>query len=267
MMKQAQIGYDVKGAKTVLSWKILLDYDPHSSSLEDAVGEHYTIYKTKEDGYLLHCRHRLQDSFAGDVYDGPEYVYPISREVVCLYALLHERDDIIEREGLASERKLLVERVLSSVTGENKKVVQAKKEIYLHLEDITAQIDGSSFALGDDLKHDLFELQQCLTVGAYRAALAICGRLLELCLKLYCIQNSIEFSDKWMVGQLINAISRSEYYLDPSLKDVWQIINQQRIVGVHVKERAPIPSKEQAFMVSFAIIDVLKRLIKESKRP
>jgi len=99
-------------------------------------------------------------------------------------------------------------------------------------------------------------------VGAYRAALAIGGRLLEISLKLFCLANQIDFSDNWMVGQLIDKITQSEQYLDASLKSVWQIINQQRIVGVHAKSKAPIPSKEQAFMVSFAVIDTLKRVLK-----
>lgn len=264
MATQQNANYDLKHSDVVLTWKILLDYDPNSSSLEDAVGEHYTIYKTQEGQYLIHCRHRLRDSFMGDVYDGPEYMYPISREMVCLYAFLYNHGDVIEREGLELERKRLVDRVLASVTGENKKVIQVKKEIYLGLDDLRAQIGNSSLAFRDDIEHDLIELQQCLAVGAYRAALAISGRLLEVCLKLYCLQKSIEFSDKWMVGQLIDAISRSGYYLDPSVKGVWQVINQQRIIGVHAKEQAPVPSKEQAFMVGFAVIEVVKHLLKES---
>lgn len=44
-------------------------------------------------------------------------------------------------------------------------------------------------------------------------------------------------------------------------KPIWKIINQQRIIGVHVKAQAPIPSREQAFMVSFAVIETIKRLL------
>ncbi len=263
-LKSNHTEYDKEETIQVLTWKLISDYDPNSSSLEDAVGEHYTIFKTNEGAYFLQSRSRIQEHFMGDVYDGPEYTQPINREMVCVYAFLHNNQRVIEREGLEAEKKRLVERVLSSVTGEDDKVIRAKKEIYLNLDSIATQVDDSQLPFGDDIKYDLYELQQCLGIGAYRAALAISGRLLELCLKLYCVQKSIDYSEKWMVGQLINQISKSGNYLDSSLKSVWQVINQQRIIGVHVKEHAPIPSKEQAFMVSFAVIDTLKRLLENS---
>lgn len=51
--------YDTEKAKPIFSWKSLLDYDPNSSSLELAVGDHYTIYKDAKNGYFLYCRQRI----------------------------------------------------------------------------------------------------------------------------------------------------------------------------------------------------------------
>lgn len=75
--------YDTEKAKPVFSWKSLLDYDPVSSSLELAVGDHYTIYKDAKSGYFLYCRQRIQRSFAGKVTEGQEYIEPITGEMVC----------------------------------------------------------------------------------------------------------------------------------------------------------------------------------------
>lgn len=253
--------YDTEKAKAISSWKTLFDYDPNSSSLDFAVGDHFTVYRTEKGKYFLYCRHRIQRSFMGTVEDGQEYIQPITREDVCIYALLHNNRKVIEIEGLETERKRLVERIMSFASGEEIKVIRSKREIYLDLDNIANQVDSGKLPFGGDIKYDLYELQQCLRICAYRAALAISGRLLELCLKLYCVRHKIDFSDKWMIGQLINKITQTGKYLDPSLTSVWQIINQQRIIGVHVKAKAPIPSREQAFMVSFAVIDTLKQLL------
>lgn len=253
--------YDTEKAKPIFSWKSLLDYDPNSSSLELAVGDHYTIYKDAKNGYFLHCRQRIQRSFAGEVADGQEYIEPITGEMVCVYAILHNNPQLIESEGLQSYQKSITERVLSIGAGETPKVSKSKREVFLDLESLATQVSEKKLPFAEDIKYDLHELQQCLGIAAYRASLAISGRILELCLKLYCVNNGVEFSDNWMVGQLIDKIGQSGKYLDPSLKSIWQIINQQRIIGVHAKAQAPIPSREQAFMVSFAVIDTLKRLL------
>lgn len=252
--------YDTEQAKFIFAWKSLLDYAPDSVSLDLAVGDHYTIYKNS-NGYFLYCRHRIQKNFAGEVTDGQEYIQPITEEMVCVYAILHNNPQLIENEGLQSSQKNIIERILSIIAGETPKVIKSKKEVFLDLDLLATQITEKKLPFAEDIKYDLYELQQCLGITAYRASLAISGRILELCLKQYCVQNSIEFSDNWMVGQLIDKIGQSGNYLDPSLKSVWQIINQQRIIGVHAKTQAPIPSREQAFMVSFAVIDTLKRLL------
>lgn len=259
--------YDTAQAEITFSWKLLVDYDPSSHSLEDAVGNHYTIYKSRTSGdYFLHFRCRIQDEFMGPVHDGPEYIHPLSREEFCLYALIHNNSKLIENEGLGKERDRLVETIISSASNERIEVIRSKRDIFLDLQTVNEQVDKNNLPFREEIKHDLYELQQCLGICAYRAALALCGRLLEICLKLICTMNGIEFSDKWMVGQLISKITQSGIYLDPSLESVWQIVNQQRIIAVHTKAMSPIPSREQAFMVSFAVIDLLKRLsqMKES---
>ena len=253
--------YDTEKAKPIFSWKSLLDYDPNSSSLELAVGDHYTIYKDANGGYFLYCLHRIQKSFLGNVTDGQEYIQPISQDMVCGYAILHNNPQLIESEGLKSYLQRITEQILSITAKETPSVTKAKREVFLDLDSLTMLITEKKLPFADDITHDLHELQQCLEISAYRASLAVSGRILELCLKQYCVKYGIEFSDNWMVGQLIDKIGQSGQYLDPSLKSIWQIINQQRIIGVHAKAQAPIPNREQAFMISFAVINVIKQLL------
>lgn len=254
--------YDTQGSTLIFSWKSILDYDPNSSSLELAVGDHYAIYKSNKGRYFLYCYHRIQRSLLGEVEDGQQYIQPLTDKDVCVYALLHNNFRLVESEGLQEKYRQTLENIISVSPGEDVNVIRSKKEIYLDLKNLAHQAETTDIQFGEDIAHDLGELQLCLGVGAYRSALAIGGRLLEISLKLICLNNQIAVSDKSMVGQLIDKITQSEQYLDASLKSVWQIINQQRIIGVHAKSKAPIPSKEQAFMVSFAVIDTLKKVLK-----
>jgi HEPN domain-containing protein len=114
-----------------------------------------------------------------------------------------------------------------------------------------------------DLRHDLSELNSCLKAGAFRASLAMSGRILEMCLKIRLIRLGIEIQKDWMIGKLLSLLEASDDYLDPALKNVWNVINQQRIIGVHSKEMVPIPSKNQACMVAHAVLDVLDRTARE----
>jgi hypothetical protein len=56
-------------------------------------------------------------------------------------------------------------------------------------------------------------------------------------------------------------IEYSGQYLDPSLKNIWILINAQRIIGVHAKDKTPIPSRDQAIMVIFAVKDTVTRML------
>ena len=62
-----------------------------------------------------------------------------------------------------------------------------------------------------------------------------------------------------MIGRMLKLYEENELYLDLGLKNVMNIINHQRIVGVQVKEKVPVPSIEQAMAVIFALIDLINR--------
>ena len=110
-----------------------------------------------------------------------------------------------------------------------------------------------------DLLEDLNELKICFSNQAYRATLALSGRILEYTLKKGLLQHNIEYDKNWMIGRLLKLYEENGLYFDPGLKNIMNIINQQRIIGVHVKEKVPIPSIEQTMMVIFALIDLINR--------
>jgi hypothetical protein len=113
----------------------------------------------------------------------------------------------------------------------------------------------------EDFLRTLDEIRICFDEECFIAAIALCGKLLEVCLKEMLIRNNVSFDPNAMIGSLIKAIQKSipEEYTDPTLKNIVNIINTSRITAVHSKEKIPIPSRDQAIMVIFATRDVVLR--------
>lgn len=101
----------------------------------------------------------------------------------------------------------------------------------------------------------------CLNANSFRGCLAMAGIVLERILKHFLFSHSIPYSKDSMVGRLLGDIEKTGQYVDPTLKNIWNIINAQRIIGVHAKEAVPIPSRDQAIMVVFAVKDSVTRIL------
>jgi len=130
--------------------------------------------------------------------------------------------------------------------------------LYVWIHDMTDRIQKSSEVAGDFL-NDLREMTMCLNAQVYRACLAMGGVILERSIKQKLSDLKVPFAKDWMVGKLIGELSNANVYVDPSLKNTWNIINAQRIIGVHATEATPIPSRDQALMVMFAVKDTVTR--------
>lgn len=113
----------------------------------------------------------------------------------------------------------------------------------------------------DDFLKTLDEIRICFDDGCYIAAIGLCGKILEVCLKEILLRNNIQCDPNAMVGTLIKTIRERVpgEYIDPTLANIVNIINTSRITAVHAKERIPIPSRDQAIMVIFATRDVVRR--------
>jgi len=114
--------------------------------------------------------------------------------------------------------------------------------------------------VSEDIKRDIDELVACCSVHANRASLAMAGRVMELLLKSYLRHCGRSIEDGWMVGKLLAEHDALGEYSDPALKNVWNIINNQRITGVHAKEKTRIPSDNEVFMVIYALSSAIERL-------
>jgi hypothetical protein len=113
----------------------------------------------------------------------------------------------------------------------------------------------------DDFLKTLDEIRICFDEGCFIAAIGLCGKILEVCLKEVLLRNNVQCDPNAMVGTLIKSIRERvpDEYMDQTLMNVVNIINTSRITAVHAKERIPIPSRDQAIMVIFATRDVVRR--------
>jgi hypothetical protein len=117
--------------------------------------------------------------------------------------------------------------------------------------------------LKDILLNDLNELKKTMGAGAFRSAISCCGRVLEGVLKTIFLTNHLSFDDSWTVGKLLAGLESRGAYLDPSAKNMANIINSHRIVAVHCKKdsRLPIPSENDSAGIMYLTLGLIERCL------
>jgi len=113
----------------------------------------------------------------------------------------------------------------------------------------------------EDFLKTLDEIRICFDEGCFIAAIGLCGKILEVCLKEVLLRHNVQCDPNAMLGTVIKSIRERvpSEYIDPTLMNLINIINTSRITALHAKERIPIPSRDQAIMVIFATRDVVRR--------
>ena len=166
------------------------------------------------------------------------------------------------RELARSESEL--RRAVAELTGGPKSEVS---EAVAHLQ-AECQEASINEAYREDFLRTLYEIRICFDDGCFIAAIALCGKILEVCLKEILLRHRIQVDPYAMIGTLIKSISERvpEEYLDPSLKSIADVINKGRTTAIHAKEKVPIPSRDQAIMVIFATRDVVRRNLSHNNR-
>lgn len=138
-----------------------------------------------------------------------------------------------------------------------------RSDVLDRLAELRRDIEESALAeaIRHDLVHDVTELHGCVDADLRRAALSMCGRLLEGALRLQLYARGIEPDENATVGSLIRRVRDEGMYVDPALTNVWNVVNQQRIRGVHAADKHPIPSADQMLMATYAALDTVRRCL------
>lgn len=71
----------IKDAKWKHSFASLIDYSPDSSSLSDAIGDHYDIYETADGSYIFKYTIIGQKEFMAPGHVAAEGFFPIPRDI------------------------------------------------------------------------------------------------------------------------------------------------------------------------------------------
>ena len=123
----------------------------------------------------------------------------------------------------------------------------------------------------DSFLKTLDEIGICFDAECYISVMALCGVILEACLREILIRHDIEVDKNWMIGKLIREIKQQvpDEYVDPNLLGISNIINRSRIIVLHEQSREyiPVPSRDQAIMVIFAMRDVVRRNLSHQSLP
>jgi hypothetical protein len=138
-------------------------------------------------------------------------------------------------------------------------------EVSRSIHDLVDAVGGRPFraTYHGNLLARLNEMAICMDHDCFMAVMAHCGVILEILLKETLTRNHIPYDDNAGVGSLIGRLQAhpAAVYLDPGLKNIANIINQSRIQSVHHHETVPVPSRDQAIMVVYAIRDLTMRYL------
>jgi hypothetical protein len=157
----------------------------------------------------------------------------------------------------ASEHKLRM--AVAELTGD------AQSEVSQSIVNLREECQQASINENykEEFLHTLEEIATCFDNGCYIAAIGLCGKILEVCLKEILMRHNIGFDPNSMIGALVKIVKEKipSEYTDPALVNIANIINQSRITAVHARERIPIPSRDQTIMVLFAMRDIVRKYI------
>ena len=208
-----------------------------------------TSPELRNAGLALVTTYIEQLSLAGIVCD-PTPLFGAEGGMWIGYALTQKGRDLAASEGD-------LRRAVADLTGGPKTEVSEAGAL-LQQECQGAQINE---VYREDFLKSLDEIRICFDVGCFIAAIGLCGKILEVCLKEILLRHNVQCDPNSMVGTLIKIIRERvpNEYLDPTLMNVVNIINTSRITAVHAKERIPVPSRDQTIMVIFATRDVVRR--------
>lgn len=116
-----------------------------------------------------------------------------------------------------------------------------------------------------DFLKTLEEIAICFDHECYIASLSLSGKILEICLKEILERLGVTIDPNSAIGTLLKKIRETDvarqFYLDPGLQNIANIITVSRNTAIHANQSIPIPSRDQVVMVIFALREVVRRVM------
>jgi hypothetical protein len=137
-------------------------------------------------------------------------------------------------------------------------------EISKHSAELIQKINNEiTHALGEDLEFTIKEIVICIQNECYISAIALCGKVLEISLRIFNDDPMDGTFHKWTIGSFLHdenfkKLVPKESYLFKNM----EVINNARIGRIHVVNNGyKRPNKEESLSIYYATSDTLKRLI------
>ncbi|MBR9698861.1 DUF4145 domain-containing protein [Candidatus Woesearchaeota archaeon] len=163
-------------------------------------------------------------------------------------------------EELAQEKnRERITDLLASLIDFERKLVYKKEE-----KGLSFKIPKVSAEIYDEMRLDVKELEKCFNTGCFRAAIILCGRLLETALHRKYFeatdQDLLEKAPGIGLGNLIAKMKDKGIPLEPALSQQIHLINQVRIYSVHTKKQSFNPTKEQTHAIILYTLEAIRKL-------
>lgn len=168
-----------------------------------------------------------------------------------------------ERNVEETETKLLIEDV------KNLRSAFSELSGSLPIEQIMFLLDLSNVpqSIREELRLDFEEVRTCYYAGAFRSALGMCGRILQVSLaRKYFEKRGVDpIEQQWKIGTLIRKCFEDEVIDEPALGDMFNLINKPRISSVHRTRRLYRPEQDITKSIIEFTIGLVKKLFQPSE--
>lgn len=183
--------------------------------------------------------------------------------VGCHYSDNKDREDVLFELLNINRRLIFNEELLNNLEkikkGINRLTIKSSVNNVLQLKTPKLPHD-----IREEVILDIKEMQNAFNNSCHRAAIILCGRILETCLhrKYYEATGNdiLEKNPGIGLGNLIRKLEEKSVILDPGLKQQAHLINNVRIHSVHKKKEMFIPSYQQTYAMILYTMDMVERL-------
>ncbi|MFO0696002.1 MAG: hypothetical protein U0230_20735 [Polyangiales bacterium] len=122
---------------------------------------------------------------------------------------------------------------------------------------------GESTPAIRDVIASMNEVAACLSIGCYGAAIAMSGRVIEICLRYRLERLGVSTADDWSLGTLLGRLKEvGTDDLPPSIHNVANLIKEERNTAIHARTRREPPTADRALLVVHAVMDSMTTLLR-----
>lgn len=155
-------------------------------------------------------------------------------------------------------------RTVADMTGGPKSEVS--EAVTALIEECTSHNKIASLPYREDFLASLKEIWVGFDNECFNSVIALCGKVMECCLKEILLEKEIAFEPTWSItdNALLNRVDNQlpDRYISPAMQNVKNIIRNYRVTAINTRNNnIQAISRDQAIMVIYAMQDLVKRYL------